>query len=654
MSKNKFYYGDIVKLKDKDIWGIVTNREDLKPNLVIETILPDHYAIDNIVIHQSKLETAATPLAPLTKAKLKSMVQGRPLSSLDYVRFYSLKGTADYTLNAADIFKGVDKLLNGNGTPFTADTFNIWSLIIEKLITEAYPEEIPDIAADGTFKDADMVILAFQFICSMEEDARYTENPDYTLRKHFDSLSCMLESFLDAQKFNNNMLRYNNLILLYLVDKYNHTNIDNQSEAVQMLFKNCLEELCRRLVPEAIEKRGYCYYCGTKVYPNDWFKARDSFLEYYERTAAPSAANTLGYIYYYGRCNNGTPEYDKAFYYFSIGHAAGIIESTYKLGDMFKHGNGVKENQKLAFSLYQRTYNHCLLDFCYGNDAGNFADIALRMGECYFLGIMKPKDATAAYEYYLQANLAIQKRMEAVNYYGDDVVSSSIKRGFLKAQRRYHNTKIIRKYVEPEKFLNQMTKGHRRCQLIVKKEKNDKLRLTFNMLPWPNEMKAPKLLLTSCDADYCNLADMLKLETGKKSHFINHSKAESIIFNEASYGWHNKILYLYLDGVLQAELHVKHYRLLLPKPPEIKASGRLLHFASISFQDGGKRYDYLCDDKNVKPGDKVVVTGYNGETAVSVVDVFDEYESHLKLPFDSYKKILKVLPASDDTELIKS
>ena len=55
MSKNKFYYGDIVKLKDKDIWGIVTNREDLKPNLVIETILPDHYAIDNIVIHQSKL-----------------------------------------------------------------------------------------------------------------------------------------------------------------------------------------------------------------------------------------------------------------------------------------------------------------------------------------------------------------------------------------------------------------------------------------------------------------------------------------------------------------------------------------------------------------------------------------------------------------------
>ena len=85
-----------------------------------------------------------------------------------------------------------------------------------------------------------------------------------------------------------------------------------------------------------------------------------------------------------------------------------------------------------------------------------------------------------------------------------------------------------------------MTKGHRRCQLIVKKEKNDKLRLTFNMLPWPNEMKAPKLLLTSCDADYCNLADMLKLETGKKSHFINHSKAESIIFNEASYGWHNK------------------------------------------------------------------------------------------------------------------
>ena len=29
-------------------------------------------------------------------------------------------------------------------------------------------------------------------------------------------------------------------------------------------------------------------------------------------------ANTLGYIYYYGRCNNGNPEYELAYKYASM------------------------------------------------------------------------------------------------------------------------------------------------------------------------------------------------------------------------------------------------------------------------------------------------------------------------------------------------
>ena len=91
--------------------------------------------------------------------------------------------------------------------------------------------------------------------------------------------------------------------------------------------------------------RGYCYYCGTSVYPNDWIKARDAFIEYYQLSGDPYAANTLGYIYYYGRCNGGVPEYDLAFRYFSIGHAYGCYESTYKLADMFVHGYSVVKNE---------------------------------------------------------------------------------------------------------------------------------------------------------------------------------------------------------------------------------------------------------------------------------------------------------------------
>lgn len=104
--------------------------------------------------------------------------------------------------------------------------------------------------------------------------------------------------------------------------QYDSDDIDGQSEATKKLFKECLDYCCDvKKDPKAIQRRGYCYYCGTKIYPNDWYKARDSFIDYYQMTGDASAANTLGYIYYYGRCNGGVPEYEKAFKYFSIGHA---------------------------------------------------------------------------------------------------------------------------------------------------------------------------------------------------------------------------------------------------------------------------------------------------------------------------------------------
>jgi len=109
-------------------------------------------------------------------------------------------------------------------------------------------------------------------------------------------------------------------IMRSISQQYDDDTIDAQSEATQKLFKRCLDAMCDMKDPRSIQRRGYCYYCGTKIYPNNWVKARDAFIEYYNLTGDASAANTLGYIYYYGRCNNGVPEYDEAFKYFSIGH----------------------------------------------------------------------------------------------------------------------------------------------------------------------------------------------------------------------------------------------------------------------------------------------------------------------------------------------
>ena len=70
-------------------------------------------------------------------------------------------------------------------------------------------------------------------------------------------------------------------------------------------------------------------------------------------------------------------------------------------------------------------------------------------------------------------------------------------------------------------------------------------------------------------------------------------------------------------------------------------SGDVYHFVSVLFEESGRCYDYLCDDKSVKVGDKVIVKGYDGETIVEVVDVSDKYESQLGLPIERFKKIIR-------------
>lgn len=178
---------------------------------------------------------------------------------------------------------------------------------------------------------------------------------------------------------------YPDSFLQSLIWDLNAYNIDEADPEEQQLFKTCLDLLCERKDPEAIETRGYCYYNGTAIYPQDWFKARDSFLELYQLTGSPFAANTLGYIYYYGRCSKGKPDYPQAFYYFSIGHAGGLYESTYKLGDMFFHGLSVAKNTDIAYSLYKTVYDENMDRFVSGDTRCKFADTALRMAR-YYMG----------------------------------------------------------------------------------------------------------------------------------------------------------------------------------------------------------------------------------------------------------------------------
>jgi hypothetical protein len=179
----------------------------------------------------------------------------------------------------------------------------------------------------------------------------------------------------------------------------------------------------------ALEVLGYGYYGGSLLFECNWEKSRDIFLKMMGKSTVLDEdkcryANTLGYIYYYGRCNNSVPEYDKAFKYFSLGAAGGLFESLYKLSDMYKNGYFVEKNTKAAETLVRLVYDHALRRFEAENFGGKLADVALRMGNLCRDGITKDEDE---YYYYTLADYAIKKRLE-FHQYGDEKVATDIQK----------------------------------------------------------------------------------------------------------------------------------------------------------------------------------------------------------------------------------
>ncbi len=429
-------------------------------------------------------------------------------------------------------------------------------------------------------------------------------------------------------------------VAVRLAGRFDDNDIDEQDEKIQELFKEFLDQLCDKKEAWAIRKRGYCYYCGTKVYPNDWIKARDAFIEYYDLSGDASAANTLGYIYYYGRCNDGVPQYEEAFKYFSIGHAYGYFESTYKLADMFRHGYGVKADGKTAYRMYERVYDENLKLFRKGDYECKFADAALRMGNCYKDGIGCVVNIDYAYAFYLEADLAIRERVRVADHYGDTVVYNGIQKALrdIREELSERQKSYIFEYYPG--WVDLMTVGHRRCCIKIEESDDGVLNINARILRRFDE-KNIKTLITIPDIDYCELREDINIKTKEGSGYSIEDGTNEMIFNNIKFDRENNNTEFYMDekyvGTISAEEYVFS--------PEIKEpqneQGEKYHFVSVVFDKQGRSYDYLCDDLSVTIGDKAVVNGYNGETEVEVVDTYDKYESEIALPINRYKKIVR-------------
>lgn len=243
-------------------------------------------------------------------------------------------------------------------------------------------------------------------------------------------------------------------------------------EEKKQLFYRFMEELLAKKSLLALQIYGYLHYGGSSLYPCDWEITRDSLEKVFNLTHDPQIANTLGYIYYYGRCNNFVPEYEKAFQYFTFGHVHQLFESSYKLADMYKDGKGTFKDRQTYINIIEKLYPHAEGQFCWGEN-GSLADLALRMGD---INENDYEDPSNAYGYYLIADYALQKRADE-NRYGDSQVKKGIEAGLARTRDAVDHEEMKTIQVSVLDFLDNWLKDRYPCFLNIDKIGENRYRL---------------------------------------------------------------------------------------------------------------------------------------------------------------------------------
>ncbi len=421
-------------------------------------------------------------------------------------------------------------------------------------------------------------------------------------------------------------------------------HLGDLSEQVINWYRKALEAACLKGDTDAVEAKAYCFYGGNRLYDCDWNQAEKMFKDMMENKKINDIrkakyANSLGYIYYYGRTTEGKPDYDQAFKYFSIGAFNGYYESCYKLADMFQSGKGTIQNDTAAFNLVKWVLGETRDDYLRGNHS-NFADAALRMGNMFEKGIVVQQDDLEALTFYLLAKDAIDKRMANEDNYGDEKVAMTISEALKKIEEKVPYEARQSLSSNTPVLLDSLLQEDYSARFEVKKT-NNKITLTAKRLPLSDEdIPLPVLVVVpeSRHVEICNdltyhLNKVCKLSVPKNNHFI----ADEIVTNKTRSG-EIKVEFL-LNNKVVATIIAQSYTFKFHQEKK-----KVFHrIAKVVFEGSDNGYDYLCDDLEVNPGDKVVVEVFGKRKVVTVRSVDKYEENDLPLEFSKYKKIKEIV-----------
>ena len=399
-------------------------------------------------------------------------------------------------------------------------------------------------------------------------------------------------------------------------------------ELVQYYRAN-LVGLAKRGDYDSIKTLGYEYYEGSSDFECNPIKSTELLEKAFSISGDPDLARTLGYVYYYGRTTNGVPQGDKAFQYFAIGHiAGGYLEATYKLADCYVKGYGTPVCHQAAFNLVSKIYDPTLERFVKGDDS-KFADVALRLGSYYKDGIHVKKDLEEARIYYLEAKVAIKKRLEHMEYIGDRGVALGISKSINDINKSLPvEERIIDMggYLLPhcqERFANVtfdfelVDEGLVKMTMTRPKNSGYKYLLHYiSRICFAECATKVEYLIGSNAFDETFIKDMKKakikeVKFDKDEFFIDFKEGPGLCFEI------HKVIYV---------------------PQTLQTIDKVYPIVSVEFYPGSKLYDYLSTKKINKIGDKLTVFSNGENKVVTVKEIKYVYEDELPLPLEKMAK----------------
>ncbi|MBQ4426112.1 MAG: sel1 repeat family protein [Lachnospiraceae bacterium] len=220
------------------------------------------------------------------------------------------------------------------------------------------------------------------------------------------------------------------------------------SQPELLLYILYLDELCGKKDPEAIRIK-ISHLAGTDgVYTPNRKKAAEMMKEIVQSEGDPAIAGWLGRLYMEGIAPGEKPDFGRAFYYLSIGAAAGFPEPRYLISDLFLRGAGVPQNRQVAGSILEELMDALYPMAAYGDFENPFPEVAYRLGNLYEA---EGAPIEAARFYWLLADCVLTERRRLFSDEEDKTLSAKLAQ---RAGRREDRPKPKIVYSGLEAFFN--------------------------------------------------------------------------------------------------------------------------------------------------------------------------------------------------------